>query len=76
MTIDLQAALRTTRELLEALEELDGQEPDETPTRVGRRQRAEITRQLLYLSHLADRASVEVMGTYYVFKQQHDPVRE
>jgi hypothetical protein len=76
VTIDLSRAAETARELLEALEELDGTEPDETPTRAGRRHRAEITRKLLYLSHLGDRASVEIMDTYHAFKAREDPVSE
>ncbi|MEU5437163.1 hypothetical protein AB0G73_27815 [Streptomyces sp. NPDC020719] len=76
MSIDLRKAAETARELLEAIEELDGVEPDETPTRAGRRHRAEITRKLLYLSHLGDRASVEIMDAYYAFKEREDPVSE
>ncbi|MEV0220315.1 hypothetical protein [Streptomyces sp. NPDC050704] len=76
MTIDLHKAVETARELLAALEELDDTEPDETPTRAGRRHRADITRKMLYLSHLGNRASVEVMDAYHVFKSREDPVSE
>lgn len=76
VTLDLRKAAETARELLAALEELDGVEPDETPTRAGRRHRADITRKLLYLSHLGNRASVEVMDAYHAFKLREDPVSE
>jgi hypothetical protein len=33
-----------------------------------RRQRVELTRTLLYLAHLGDRARVQVMDTYFSFK--------
>lgn len=73
MRIDLQAAVDTAEELLAGLRELNGFEPDETPTRAGRRDRAHVTRSLLYLSHLGDRASVQVMDTYHVFKIRDEP---
>ncbi|MEV0318168.1 hypothetical protein ACIBKX_07880 [Streptomyces sp. NPDC050658] len=76
MRIDLNAAVTTARELLEALEELNDAEPDEAPTRAARRRRAEITRELLYLSHLGNRVSVEVMDAYHEFKMRDDPVGE
>jgi hypothetical protein len=75
MTIDLQAAIGTVEELLAGLRDLDGVEPDETPTRKGQRQRVEISRTLYYLAHLADRARVQVMDTYYEFRDEVDKVR-
>ncbi|MEU5001516.1 hypothetical protein [Streptomyces sp. NPDC021622] len=76
MRIDLHDAVATTRELLAALEKLNEAEPDEAPTRAARRRRAEITRELLYLSHLANRASVEVMNAYHGYKLRDDPFGE
>ncbi|MEV8022346.1 hypothetical protein AB0O76_39810 [Streptomyces sp. NPDC086554] len=76
MSIDLRKAAETARELLAALEELGGATPDETPTRAGRRERADVTRKLLYLSHLGNRASVEIMDTYHAFKLREDRAGE
>ncbi|MFI0483530.1 hypothetical protein [Actinomadura sp. 9N215] len=57
MKIDLHDAMATVEDLLNGLRELDGTEIDEAPTRAGHRQRTTLTRTLLYLSHLGDRAS-------------------
>jgi len=76
MEIDLHAAIQTTEELLARLRELHGVQVDDAPTRAARRQRVELTRTLLYLAHLADRASVQVTDTYFSFKQGADPVEE
>jgi hypothetical protein len=76
MEIDLHAAIETTEELLARLRELDGVEADDAPTRAARRQRVELTRTLLYLAHLGDRARVQVMDTYFSFKKGGDPVEE
>ncbi|MDT0307229.1 hypothetical protein RM780_09665 [Streptomyces sp. DSM 44917] len=70
MRIDLDRAVQTAEELLAELRELNGAEPDDAPTRVARRQRGEITRQLLYLAHLGDRARVEIMDAYHDYKNQ------
>jgi hypothetical protein len=66
--IDLHDAIETVEELLAGLRDLDGTEADEAPTRAAHRQRTNITRTLLYLSHLGDRASVQVMDAYHAFK--------
>lgn len=76
MEIDLHSAIETTEELLARLRELHGVEADDAPTRAARRQRVELTRTMLYLAHLGDRARVEVMDTYFSFKQGADPVEE
>ncbi|TDD23805.1 hypothetical protein E1287_38625 [Actinomadura sp. KC06] len=68
MKIDLHDAVATVEELLAGLRELDGTEIDEAPTRAAQRQRTNLTRSLLYLSHLGDRASVQVMDSYHAFK--------
>ncbi|WP_049580524.1 hypothetical protein [Streptomyces sp. SBT349] len=70
MKVDLQKAVETAQELLDALKELDGAEPDDGPARKARQQRAEITRTLLYLAHLGDRTRVEIMDTYHAYKSQ------
>lgn len=70
MRVDLHKAVETVQELLRELEDLDGAEPGEGPARKARQQRAEITRRLLYLAHLGDRARVEVMDAYHAYKQQ------
>ena len=74
--IDLSQARKTVKELLDALEELDGAEPDTAPTRAANRQRADITRRLLYLSHLGNRASVQIMDTYHDYKIHDAPAGE
>ena len=68
MKIDLHHAIETVEELLAGLRELDGTEVDDASTRAAHRQRTNITRTLLYLSHLGDRASVQVMDAYHGFK--------
>ncbi|GAA3838476.1 hypothetical protein GCM10022403_083710 [Streptomyces coacervatus] len=73
MEIDLSKARATVRELSAALEALDGTAVDETPTRAGRAQRTEVSRTLQRLAHLGDRASVEIMDAYYVFKERDEP---
>ncbi|MFF4257927.1 hypothetical protein ACFY1L_42760 [Streptomyces sp. NPDC001663] len=73
MEIDLSKARATVRELSEALEALDGTVVDEAPTRAGRSQRTKVSRTLQRLAHLGDRASVEVMDAYYVFKDRDEP---
>ncbi|KAB8166445.1 hypothetical protein FH609_002565 [Streptomyces sp. 3MP-14] len=70
MRIDLDKAVETAEELLAELKKLNGAEPDDAPTRVARHQRSEITRQLLYLGHLGERVSVEIMGAYHEYKGQ------
>ncbi|MDF2258357.1 hypothetical protein [Streptantibioticus ferralitis] len=70
MEIDLSQARQTVQQLLDALEELDGTEVDEAPTRAARRQQSQVTRTLLYLAHLGDRAKVEVMDAYHAFKMR------
>jgi len=35
-----------------------------------------LTRTMLYLAHLGDRARVQVMDTYFSFKKGADPVEE
>jgi hypothetical protein len=74
MGIDVQGAIETAEELLAGLRELDGTEPDDAPTRAARRQRVELNRAFLYLAHLGERARVQVMDAYYVYKAHHDPV--
>lgn len=76
MKIDLHDAVATVEELLAGLRELDGTEIEEAPTRAARRQHTGITRKLLYLSHLGDRASVQVMGAYHDFKIRGNPPEE
>lgn len=76
MEIDLHAAIQTTEELLARLRELHGTQADDAPTRKSRRYRTEMTRTLLYLAHLGDRVSVEVMDTYFAFKQGADLIEE
>ncbi|WP_405657739.1 hypothetical protein [Streptomyces sp. NBC_00079] len=71
--IDLSRALATARELVEELEKLDGTEVDEAPTRAARRQHVHLTRTLLRLSHLGNRASVEIMDAYHDFKLRDEP---
>jgi len=73
MRIDLGSAIETTEELLEHLRALDGTEPDEAPTRAAHRERTEISRTLLYLQHLGNRASVQVMDAYHAFKARDEP---
>ena len=68
--IDLSKARETVRELSELLEELDGTVVDEAPPRAGTRQRTEISRSLQYLSHLGTKTSVQVMDTFYAFRQR------
>lgn len=70
MRIDLTEAIETTQELLDELRELHGTETDETPTRAGQRQRTQLTRRLLFLAHLGDRARVQVMDVYHGFKDR------
>ncbi|TDD82202.1 hypothetical protein [Actinomadura rubrisoli] len=43
-------------------------EIDKAPPRAGHRQRTDLTRILLYLSNLGDRAFAQVMDTYRTFK--------
>ncbi|WP_075737675.1 hypothetical protein [Streptomyces acidiscabies] len=69
MQIDLSEVRETVRQLAERLEELDGTEADETLTRVGNRQRTEISRNLQYLAHLGDKTSVQVVGIFYAFRK-------
>ncbi|MFC8429288.1 hypothetical protein [Streptomyces sp. NPDC057253] len=69
MQIDLSAVRETVRELAERLEELDGTEVDEAPTRAGARQRTEVSRNLQYLAHLGSKSSVDVMDAFYAFRQ-------
>ncbi|HEY8985529.1 MAG TPA: hypothetical protein VIU15_38910 [Streptomyces sp.] len=69
MQIDLSAARETVRQLAERLEELDGTDIDETPTRAGSRHRTEISRNLQYLAHLGTKTSVEVMDVFYAFRK-------
>lgn len=76
MQIDLEDAIATVEELLDGLRQLDGTVADHAPTRAARRQKVEITRTLLYLSHLGNRASVEVMEAYHDFKRHDDPREE
>ncbi|MGP4112956.1 hypothetical protein ACTWP5_18850 [Streptomyces sp. 4N509B] len=70
MRINLDQAVEVAEHLLAELNKLNGSEPDDAPTRAARQQRAEITRTLLYLSHLGDRLSVEIMGAYHDYKRQ------
>jgi len=76
MRIDLHAAAETAEQLLAELHKLDGVETDEAPTRAARRQRVELTRRLLHLAHLGDRCRVQVMDTYFAYKEGSDPVEE
>lgn len=73
MRIDLTEAIKTTQELLDELNQLHGTEVDEAPTRAGQRQRTQLTRRLLFLAHLGDRARVQVMDAYHGFKDRDDP---
>ena len=66
----------TAEQLLAELHKLDGVETDEAPTRAARRQRVELTRRLLHLAHLGDRCRVQVMDTYFAYKEGSDPVEE
>jgi hypothetical protein len=70
MRIELDQAIETVEELLASLRELNGQEPDQTKSREGRRQRVEVNRALMRMAHLADRARVQVLDSYYVYKDQ------
>jgi hypothetical protein len=74
--IDLSAARETVKELAEEMAKLDGMLVDEAPTREARRQRTHVNRTLLRLSHLGDRASVEIMDAYYDFKSRDEPAGE
>jgi hypothetical protein len=74
--IDLSKAIETVEELRDALEELHDTEVDEAPTRAAHRQHVRLTRTLLYLAHLGDRANVEVMDVYHDFKRKDQPVGE
>ena len=76
MKIELGDAVKTVEELLAELKRLDGVEVDESPTRAAQRQRVHLTRTLLYLSHLGDRASVQVMDAYHAFKRRELPGEE
>jgi hypothetical protein len=76
MRIDLHAAAKTAEQLLAELRKLDGIETDDAPTRAARRQRVELTRRLLHLAHLGDRCRVQVMDSYFAFKEGVDPVEE
>lgn len=76
MRIDLRDAAKTAEELLAGLRSLDGLEPDEAPTRAARRQRVELTRRLLFLAHLGNRASVQVMEAYHAYKLHDEPASE
>ena len=67
---------RDAEQLLAELHKLDGVETDEAPTRAARRQRVELTRRLLHLAHLGDRCRVQVMDTYFAYKEGSDPVEE
>jgi len=73
MTIDLQAAIRTSEELLTELRRLDGVELVEAQGRAARHQRGQHTRKLLYLAHVCDRARVQVMDAYFAFKEADQP---
>jgi hypothetical protein len=73
--IDLSAAIATAEKLLTMLRDLDGVEPDETPTRKGQRQRVEINRTLIHLAHLGDKVRVQVMDEYLAVRDHADPVR-
>jgi hypothetical protein len=73
--IDLVAAIATAQELLAVLQDLDGVEPDETPTRRGRQQRVEINRTLQYVAHLGDKVRVQAMEQYYAAREHDDQVR-
>ncbi|MEO3852576.1 hypothetical protein ABGB09_33995 [Streptomyces sp. B8F3] len=70
MKIDLDKVLETVDELRAELERLNDAEPDDGPARKARQQRAEVTRTLLYLAHLSDRARVEIMDVYHGYKKQ------
>ncbi|WP_328869612.1 hypothetical protein OHT76_05535 [Streptomyces sp. NBC_00287] len=70
MRIDLAQARATVQALAEALEALDGTEVIETPTREARRKNSDTSRTLLRLSHLGNRASVEIMDVYHAFKER------
>ncbi|WP_181786144.1 hypothetical protein [Streptomyces phytophilus] len=70
MKIDLDKVLETVSELRDGLEELNEAEPAEGPRRKAKQERAEITRTLLYLAHLGDRARVEIMDVYHGYRQQ------
>ncbi|WP_275560568.1 hypothetical protein [Streptomyces sp. 5-6(2022)] len=76
MNIDLSKAIGTAEELLAELKKLDGTELDEAPTRAAKRQHTKLNRTLLRLSHLGNRASVEIMDTYHDFKRRDDPAEE
>ncbi|MET7486615.1 hypothetical protein [Streptomyces sp. NPDC005538] len=73
MKIDLTQARATVQELAAALEALDGMDVLETPSRMSRRQNSHTSRSLLYMAHLGDRVSVEIMGVYHDFKLRDDP---
>ncbi len=62
---------RAPEELLTALRDLDGTEPDETPTRKGRQQCVQINRTLQYLAHLGDKARLQILDQYYAARE-HD----
>jgi hypothetical protein len=73
MRIDLQAAIRTSEELLTELRQLDGAELEDTPGRAARHRRGQHTRKLLYLAHVCDRARLQVMDSYFAFKDADQP---
>ncbi|WP_208882215.1 hypothetical protein [Streptomyces armeniacus] len=75
MRIDLSNAIATVENLLDELREMHDTEVDEAPTRASRRHRVHTRSTLQYLSHLSQRASVEVMDTYYRFKREDDSSR-
>jgi hypothetical protein len=72
MEIDLSAAIETTQHLLDQLRRIHGIKPDEAGTREAWRQKTKLSRDLLRLKHLSDRAGVEVMDAYWVYKDHVD----
>lgn len=76
MRIDLQAAIKTSEDLLAELRQLDGFELDDAQGRVARRRRGQVNRALLRLAHECDRTRVQVMDAYFSFKEADSPAGE
>ncbi|MCF2531178.1 hypothetical protein [Yinghuangia soli] len=77
MKIDLREAVETAETLLAELRKWDGHETNDTKSRAATRERTELTRTLLYLSHLANKVGVEVMDEYHAYKARGDsPLNE
>lgn len=65
--VDLRAAIATTRLLLARLERADGRQiPPRQAGRARSAELADLTKELLLLQHLANRAGVQVLDEYHV----------